>query len=182
MTCLPFDNQTPVFYLAIRQRSEDLKHLIPVSGAPRDTGLAVIGQTSSEFCCKNKNFKFSQEIFACKILKLNFNNFIAYWKLNQAFTFKDHALTLMLPCLPRPETWTVQQMYKTMSVYREMLIFQMKTFIQGECKTRPALIKLKTCELDFQPNWSNCNVIKFVFTQEKGRHVVCHWFLQYILL
>ena len=29
-----FDNKTPVFYLAIRQQSEDLKHLIPGTGPP----------------------------------------------------------------------------------------------------------------------------------------------------
>ena len=33
-----YDNQPPVFYLAIRQRSKDLKHLIPRIGLPRLKG------------------------------------------------------------------------------------------------------------------------------------------------
>ena len=37
-----FDNQTPVFYLAIRHRSKDLKHLIPRTRLPGKQGQHIL--------------------------------------------------------------------------------------------------------------------------------------------
>ena len=36
-----FDNQTPVFYLSIRQQSKDLKYLILSPGSPRLQGKQI---------------------------------------------------------------------------------------------------------------------------------------------
>ena len=52
-----FDNQTLVFYLAIRQWSEDLKHLNPRTGSPGLKGKHKYAILLKEYCLYRRGSK-----------------------------------------------------------------------------------------------------------------------------